>query len=140
MNAVIVTLRDPMDRAFSHHLHEIAKGHIPACAFADAVGDNPEYLEQRFYGRHLTTWFSAFPRDRILVLFTDEIRADRQAAADKVHRFLGLESATTLDEARNVSDRARSPLLRRGLRAGGDTLRRAGGRSMGQAYPLAPGA
>ncbi|MEO0913269.1 MAG: sulfotransferase, partial [Pseudomonadota bacterium] len=34
---ILVLLRDPVERAFSNHLHEVAKGHIPAIPFAEGL-------------------------------------------------------------------------------------------------------
>jgi len=127
---IVVTLRDPVDRAFSQHLHEIAKGHIPAMPFAQAVRDNPDYVEQGRYARHLTGWFDAFPASRILVLFAEEIGDDPVGQAEILYKFLGLPPAQVLMERRNVSDRARRPALRHALRIGGDALRRAGAEPM----------
>ena len=124
---LVVSLRDPVDRAISHHLHEIAKGHIPPCDFARGLADNPDYLEQGFYARHLARWRAVFPPERMLVLFAEEIREAPQAAARDLHRFLGLDPGPVLTERRNVSDTARSPLLRQALRAGGSGMRAVAG-------------
>ncbi|MSU90645.1 sulfotransferase [Rhodobacteraceae bacterium 2CG4] len=126
---LIATLRDPVDRAFSHHLHEIARGHIRAQPFAPALRANPDYLEQGHYARHLSVWRQAFPPDRMLILLAEEIAAAPEAARVRMLRFLGLDPGpppAMLAEARNVSDRARLPALRAGLRAGGAAMRAAG--------------
>ena len=65
----------------------------------------------------------------MLCLITEEIARDPQAAAQRFYGFLGVDPGHrpgVLDERRNDSDRARSELLRRTLRAGGDALRRTG--------------
>ncbi|MHA3979656.1 sulfotransferase family protein [Halovulum sp. GXIMD14794] len=126
---VILTLRDPVERAYSHHLHEITKGHIPPKPFAEALRDNPDYLEQGHYARHLERWREAFPPAQICILLAEDIAAAPEASRQGMLRFLDLEPGpppAMLDEARNVSDRARSPVLRRALRTGGATLRAAG--------------
>ncbi len=126
---LIVTLRDPVERAYSHHLHEIARGHIPACPFAQAQPRNPDYLEQGRYGKHLRAWRAAFPPDQMLILLAEDIATGPEAARVRILRFLGLDpgpAPAMLSEARNVSDRARVPALRSALRAGGGALRAAG--------------
>ncbi|WP_303439795.1 sulfotransferase domain-containing protein [Salipiger sp. 1_MG-2023] len=126
---VLALLRDPLKRAFSNHLHEIIKGHILPCTFEDGLENNPAYVEQGLYATHLGRWFDAFPADQVRVMFAEEISIDAGAAARDVFAFCGVDPAfdsPILHERRNESDRARLPVLRTGLRAGGDWLRRQG--------------
>jgi len=126
---VLALLRDPVKRAFSNHMHEIIKGHIPPCCFEDGLENNPAYLEQGLYATHLRRWFDTFPRAQIKVMFAEDILADPDAAAASAFAFFGVSpgfDSAILHERRNESDRARLPMLRSGLRAGGDWLRRRG--------------
>lgn len=126
---LIVLLRDPVERAYSSHLHEVIKAHIPPMPFAQGLQNNPEYIEQGRYATHLGRWFNVFPRDQILVLFTEDIAKDPAAAAKIAYAFVGADtsfSSVVLGERRNESDKARLPVLRKGLRAGGRLLRRLG--------------
>jgi hypothetical protein len=126
---VVALLRDPVKRAFSNHLHEIIKGHIPPCSFEEGLANNPAYLEQGLYAMHLSRWLDAFPRDQVRVMFAEEIAQDAGTAAREVFDFCGVASdfdSPILHERRNESDRPRLPVLRLGLRAGGDWLRRRG--------------
>jgi hypothetical protein len=116
-------------RAFSNHTHEIIKGHIAACPFEDGLRNNPAYLDQGMYAKHLTPWFAAFPRDQIKVIFAEDISADAAGRAAEAFSFMGVDptfESAILTERRNESDRAKSPALRKALRTGGDWLRRQG--------------
>ena len=126
---IVLLLRDPVKRAFSNHLHEIIKGHVGPVTFEEGLANNPAYVEQGLYATHLGKWRDAFDADRILVLFAEEISADPAAAARRLFGFLGVDESfdsAILHERRNESDRARLPVLRSGLRAGGDWMRRRG--------------
>lgn len=126
---VLALLRDPVKRAFSNHMHEIVKGHIPSCLFEEGMANNPAYVEQGLYATHMERWFDAFPEDQIRVLFAEDITAGAGAAARSVFTFMGVDPAfdsPILHERRNESDRPRLPALRTGLRAGGDWMRRRG--------------
>lgn len=126
---VLALLRDPVKRAFSNHMHEIIKGHIDVCTFEEGMQNNPCYLDQGMFGKHLAPWFDAFPRDQIKVMFAEDISADAAGSATEVFHFIGVDPAfesAILTERRNESDRAKSPVLRKTLRAGGDWLRRQG--------------
>ncbi|WP_138470297.1 sulfotransferase domain-containing protein [Poseidonocella sp. HB161398] len=126
---VIAMLRDPVARAFSNHLHEIVKGHIPPCPFEDGLANNPAYIEQGLYATHLGRWLDAFGEARVRVMFSEEVAADAGAAAESLFRFAGVDAgfdSPIIRERRNESDRARLPALRQSLRAGGDWMRRRG--------------
>jgi hypothetical protein len=125
---VIAILRDPVARAYSNHLHEVMKGHVPICAFAEGLANNPAYVEQGLYATHLARWLDHFPAERVLCLIAEEVVRDPRGAAERMYGFLGIRAdyrPGVLDERRNESDRARSPLLRAALRAGGEAMRRA---------------
>lgn len=126
---IIALLRDPVERAYSNHLHEVIKGHIPPVSFAEGLANNPAYVEQSRYNTHLSRWYDAFPRAQIKVIVAEEIGEDAQSLAREVFAFLGIQTVHAtglLAERRNVSDRARSPALRRVLRAGGNGMRALG--------------
>ncbi len=126
---ILAILRDPVERAFSNHLHEVIKGHIPEVSFARGLANNPAYVEQSRYNTHLSRWYDTFPRAQIKVLIAEEIGTDPQGLAREIFAFLGinpLHATGLLAERRNVSDRARSPALRRVLRAGGNGMRALG--------------
>jgi hypothetical protein len=126
---VVLLLRDPIKRAFSNHLHEIIKGHIGPVSFEDGLANNPSYLEQGMYARHLRRWHDAFGPAHVHVMFAEEIAADAGGSAQSLYGFLGVDptfNSAILHERRNESDRPRVPILRHGLRAGGDWMRRKG--------------
>lgn len=125
---VVVILRDPVVRAYSNHLHEVIKGHIASCTFSEGLANNPSYVEQGLYATHLARWLEHFPAERVLCLIAEEVVDDPSGTAERLYGFLGVRSdhrTGVFDERRNESDRARSPLLRTLLRAGGGTMRRA---------------
>lgn len=126
---IVLLLRDPVERAYSNHLHEVVKGHIPPCAFSEGLANNPAYVEQGLYATHVSRWLDWFPRERMLILIAEEIVSDLGAAARRTYDFFGVDpefQSGVLGEKRNDSDTARFPLLRETLRVGGDALRRAG--------------
>lgn len=126
---LIVTLRDPVARAYSNHLHEVRAGHITSTdqSFEACEGDNPMYVDQSRYAVQLKKWLAHFPAEQMLVLFQEEIESDPAAQATKLYRFLGLDAAHVspyLHERVNVSAVNRSGVARNALLAGARTLRR----------------
>lgn len=126
---ILAMLRDPVVRAYSNHLHEVVKGHIPAIPFEEGLENNPGYLDQGRYATHLGRWLDAFGPDAVKVMFAEEIAQDPAAAARELYAFVGVDpefESLVFSERRNESDRARYPVMRQTLRAGGDWLRRQG--------------
>lgn len=109
----IVILRDPVDRAFSHHNHEVALG-FEQLSFEDALAAEPArlggeeerlladpryrsfahrhyaYLERSRYADQLERWFRHFDRDRFLILGSEELFAEPAGTVEAAQRFLGL--------------------------------------------------
>lgn len=111
---LIVILRNPIDRAFSHHNHERALGY-EALSFEEAISSEPDrlegeterlledpryrsfshqhhsYLSRSHYAEQLERWFQHFSRNRFLILSSEDLFEDPAAALAQTQRFLGLE-------------------------------------------------
>ncbi|HEX7004634.1 MAG TPA: sulfotransferase domain-containing protein [Trueperaceae bacterium] len=110
---LILLVRDPVERAFSHYLHTVRMGHEPL-GFEDALAaeetrtgallarmeEDPSfyareinyysYLRRGRYAEHLEGWYRYFPRERLLVLQTEELAANPEGVLEKVWEFLGV--------------------------------------------------
>jgi hypothetical protein len=128
---LILTLRDPIARAFSNHLHEIRMGHFRGTdlGFEAGLESNPMYLFQSRYGTHLATWLKAFPKEQVLVLVQEEIQANPVAQARRLYSFLDVDPAHQskfLFRRSHESVGAHRPALFRAWRAVGEFGRRHG--------------
>jgi Sulfotransferase family len=128
---IVLTLRDPVRRAFSNHLHEIRKGHFTGNDLRFEVGleSNPMYLLQSRYGTHVASWLRVFRKDRVLLLLQEEIQADPIAQARRLYSFLGVaprHQSALLFRRSHESVGAHSPALFTAWRAVGDVGRRHG--------------
>lgn len=90
---IIVSLRDPVERAISNHRHEVRLGnfHGEDLSFDAGIENNPLYIEQSRYGTHLQRWLSYIPKSRLLILFQEDIDRDPIAVATDVYRFLEID-------------------------------------------------
>jgi hypothetical protein len=98
----VVLLRQPVDRAYSHWNMVRQTGDEPL-SFLDAVAAEPErlttdrgrrlysYLDRGFYARQLRRLFARVPRDRVLVLRSEELRRDHFGTLRRVFAFLGVD-------------------------------------------------
>ena len=123
---LIVLLRDPVRRAYSHYWHERDKGR-ESLSFEDAIAAEPERLGQSEaqlasgeiassrehqlhshlargrYAEQLDRWFALYPRERVLVLRFEDFVGAPLAGLNRTLEFLGLPPMTALDlEARNT--------------------------------------
>ncbi|MBC8078372.1 MAG: sulfotransferase [Chloroflexales bacterium] len=110
---LIVTLRDPVERAISHHAHNVFHGY-ETLPLAEALAREPERLageEERIladatytsvaylyhsyaargrYAEQLRRWLALFPAEQLCVIVFEELRAQPQATLVQLCRFLGL--------------------------------------------------
>lgn len=87
---ILLSLRDPVERALSQHRHLVRIGYVegPDYSFETALANNPSYLEQGRYASHLGRWLSFFPHECIHILLMDDIKRNADAAARDVYKFL----------------------------------------------------
>ena len=100
---LIVMLRDPVERAWSHWRMEYSRG-VETHPFswciregrrrlldAEPWGVHREfsYVERGFYGEQIERLFSILSREQVLVLTADSLRADPGAVLGQVADFLG---------------------------------------------------
>ena len=121
---IILSLRDPIERAFSNHLHEVRLQHMTGqnLTFEAGLENNPMYLLQSRYSLHLARWLTVFPISQILVLFQEDIRDDAIGQSRKLYQFLGISDthhSEFLKEKINVSQRTKYPHIERLARTAG---------------------
>jgi Sulfotransferase domain len=89
---LIVSLRHPVDRAYSNYLNDIVAGAVPrTTGFREALQSHPEYVEAGRYARYLRHYLNLFPREQLLVLIFDDARRDPLTAIQETYRFLGVD-------------------------------------------------
>ncbi len=88
---IIVILRDPVDRTYSHYWMERIRGR--------ADGSFEEFLETSDvlgisrYADHLTYLTKYFPRDQVLVVFHQDLEHDPAGLYTQVCEFLGVDGS-----------------------------------------------
>jgi hypothetical protein len=112
---LVALLRNPIDRALSHHQHEV-RGGREALSFAEALEREAErlagqedrlrndpryyswnhrryaYTRRGLYLEQLRRWLQHFPRSQLLVLQSERLFRDPPAVTAEVYRFLGLRA------------------------------------------------
>jgi hypothetical protein len=106
---LIISLRNPTERAFSHWNMRRAKGREPL-DFLDAIkldqaqigtGDlrGNAHIERGLYTPQLERVFEIFPRDQVLLIKYEEFREDYSKTLEKVFDFLGIDRLPHLKNA-----------------------------------------
>jgi hypothetical protein len=113
---IIVLLRDPVARAWSHWRMEYARGFEQA-PFAWCIREGRRrlfeaepwghhrafsYVERGFYGEQVERLLALFPREQVLVLTAEALQAEPAATLATVRAFLGLPPAASGVEPRAV--------------------------------------
>lgn len=86
---LMVTLREPIARAFSSYLY-LAKHGQAAATFRDTTKTSPELLEEGRYATHLRRYLRYYGRDCLYIGLFDDLQADPQAFLDGVTGWLGI--------------------------------------------------
>jgi sulfotransferase family protein len=107
---IIALLRNPIERAYSHFAMATRRGHekrsfskavfdslddrqdVPRDFHVDATLETKCYLKWGEYGRILAPFLDLFGRERVLILFTDDLKRRRGEVLRSTQRFLGLKS------------------------------------------------
>jgi hypothetical protein len=140
---LIVLLRDPVDRAFSHYYHNVRRGRsqLPVLEAFDREQEliGPEkarlargedfrphnfryfaYTERGLYADQLERWFRHFPREQFFIRNSEEFYTGGQAFMREVFDFLGIDPDYRISDFTpgNVGiERTEDPALRARLEA-----------------------
>ena len=99
----MAVLRDPVERAHSNWAHLRGAGLEPGADFATALDREPQriaagwahfwhYAALGRYGEQLDHLYGLFPREQVLLIRYRELRDAPVETADRVCRFLGVET------------------------------------------------
>lgn len=87
---LIYLLRNPIERAISHHVHAALREEVPF-DFAEAFASHPELLNYSRYAMQADAWLKEFPRQNMHIVVFEEYVVDRQRIAKECLDFLGAD-------------------------------------------------
>jgi hypothetical protein len=112
---LIVSLRNPIDRAWSRYLHLWRKGDIPAgLRFSQACAAVPDIVASGEYFRCLRGWRELFPAERLHPLVLDDARDDPFGHLRRLYQILGVDPEFRAAKTTGRSNQHHTP---RSLRA-----------------------
>ena len=100
---IIIVLRDPSERAFSHWKMDLRSDNVNRKSFQDAViedlnaeekgwGRNHLYIELGKYHGQIERYIKLFPRNQILILFYDDLNNNFDTFMNRIYDFLNIET------------------------------------------------
>lgn len=93
---LIVSLRNPVDRAYSSYLGRLAGG-TERRPVAEALRRGTYYFDSSLYHAPLTRYLTRFGAARVKVLLFDELVADPRATVRQVFDFLDVDRDAAVD-------------------------------------------
>jgi hypothetical protein len=121
----VVTLRNPVNRAWSHCWDERSKGR-EALAFEDAIRDGVErsgksaharhhltYLERGFCSRSLEQRWSRLPRPQVYIVILEEDRQSAERTPSNPFSFVGIDTQPPTPIAAEPRNRSAATVPRR---------------------------
>jgi len=123
---IVVSVRDPVERAWSAYLHYRKRGRVPV-DLHKAILKMPKIVEASRYSAHLPRWERAFGRERVLLASLDDIRSNPDDLLTQVCAHFGVDP---LPVSRGANDRVNKgfipthPWIQRGKQEAYRFLRR----------------
>jgi hypothetical protein len=118
---IVVILRNPVDRAYSHYWHKRRLGDEPLETFEEAIAAEPErrarqevrkrigfaYVDRGHYAPQIESLIAGHGRERVHVMLLDDLVRDREATLRELLTFLDVDPspASTLEVRKRNSYR-----------------------------------
>lgn len=117
---LIFSLRNPIERAFSHYWHEKKKSKI-AFTFEEAINYGGvgnydlynDWIFTGFYYEHIQRFLRYFPREQMIFLLYDDLVADPKNYLEKLFSFLGVEEGFEPSVLHQKINKAKKKIVRK---------------------------
>lgn len=126
---IVISLRDPIKRMYSNHLHEVRAGNVSGdnLIFENAIRNNPLYFEQSCYAVHIKKWLAYFPSENIHIVFQEDVAKSPKLVSDTLCDFLAIDRLPLIETVKvNESLLDKNRVLGKALNIGGDIFRKLG--------------
>lgn len=115
---LLVCLRDPVKRAYSHYL--FAKEFLlleKSQTFEEALKNHPEiYIEWSMYYKQLKNYLELFPKKNIGIFLIEDLKKNPVTFMKKIYEFLGVENdfvPPSAFEKENVAKKTKSKFVKK---------------------------
>lgn len=97
---LVVQLRDPVERAYSHYKMFFRRGLVsasPETYLRNLDNEYPRFLLDGLYGQHIRNWLAHFDKEQVLAFRFEDVKKDARGIVERVSRHIGVEAV--FDEA-----------------------------------------
>ena len=103
---LVYVLREPIARIRSHYLHHRSLG-LETLPFAQAVVEHSTYVDTSRYAMQIEQWLRHFPREQLLVITSEQLRAQHAETMRTVYGFLGVDTGweSTAEELHRTEEK-----------------------------------
>ncbi|MCK5026832.1 MAG: sulfotransferase domain-containing protein [Candidatus Pacebacteria bacterium] len=107
---IIISLRNPVERAYSHYRNEIKGGHIPEDqTFRGAMESDESIVGQGMYYDQVKKYIDLFGKENVLVLILDDSKKDPRGFIKNILEFLNVDTSFTPSMLEREVNIARTP-------------------------------
>jgi hypothetical protein len=92
----IYVLRSPVERVYSHYVHNYYKGQ-EVRSLADAVLNDDYYVQISRYYYQMEQYWKYFPEHNLKIVFVEDIKKDPLAVIRELYCFLGVDDSFVPD-------------------------------------------
>lgn len=93
---IIVSVRNPVDRAYSQYLHDVRLGVIKNIKFEKALEKYDNYFEKGYYLKHIKRYLELFPKKNIFIIISEEMKNNPAKTIKKLYTFLKVKDPNYL--------------------------------------------
>lgn len=128
---IICTLRDPVERTFSHY-RKMREGEYFSGSFEECLEKRPHFLDWSKYATYVSAWQRLFGSSKVLVLIQDDLKTNPQGFLNLVCSFVGIPRIQVSDSSvrdklvNAIPSLPRNPRIAKTARTIRDRLQRRG--------------
>lgn len=91
---LVYVVRDPIKRMCSHYQHDVVR-HLQRMPIDRAFTEDPSYLNASRYATQIRQYLDCFDASQLLVISSEDLRANREQTVSRVYRFIGVDPEFT---------------------------------------------
>lgn len=101
---LIYIMRHPVERAYSHHIHEIkCQEQKPRMTFEKAIEERSYLVESGYYMQHIKTYLEFFPREYLLCLLMEDFIQNPAEILRQICNFIEVDSEIDLVQGQIIA-------------------------------------
>ena len=88
---IIISLRNPVSRTYSHYRMGIAKRHLSISLDEAIDRDDVALIKRSRYSSQIKLWMNLFPRNQIKIIFFEDLSSDPLSCVSEILSYLNVD-------------------------------------------------